>query len=87
MLTIVSITFQYHFLIFALKISSLSYISSPCLVASVDLVTTSTTVTEGNSGDVERVSVEVCVQLVIDSLLPLDREVVVLLTAIDSTAG
>lgn len=60
---------------------------SICIVASVDLVTTSTTVMEGDGGEVETVSVEVCVRLVIDSLFPLDRSVVVLLDARDSTTG
>lgn len=53
----------------------------------MDLVNTSTTVMEGDSGDVERASVKVCVQLVIDPVAPLDRAVVVLLTASDKTTG
>lgn len=56
-------------------------------MAYVDLVTTSTSQLEGDSEDVEAVSVQVCVQLVLDPALPLARTVVVLLSTRDVTTG
>ena len=57
----------------------------PPLVASVDLLTASTILQEGNIG--ERNMVNVCVQLVIDLATPLDRNVVVILNAVNDTAN